>query len=152
MVDSRLYSEIIHTILNGFVTTKSPQIDALYRRFNTTFEEEDKYFSYLETGIGSAVQEVINGDRELQRGYMFQTLALIFIDRQFKLGLTLKAADAVPEVAAELQTGAVDLAILLDGIRDPESHPTLAEFYNATKGTNVGRAKAVRFLYLNAAV
>ena len=95
---------------------------------------------------------MITGDRELQRGYMFQTLALIFIDRQFTLGLAQKAAEAVPEVAAELQTNAIDLAILLDGLRDPESHPPLAEFYDATKGTNVGRAKAVRFLYLNAAV
>jgi hypothetical protein len=152
MVDSRLYSEIIHTILNGFVTTKAAQIDTLYKRFNTTFEEEDKYFSYLEIGIERAVQEVAAGERELQRGYMFQTLALIFIDRQFNLDLRQKAADVAPGVAAELQVGAVDLAVLIDGLRDPESYPALVEFVDATKGTNVGRAKAVRFLYLDAAV
>lgn len=152
MADSRLYSEIIHTVLNGFVTTKSPQIDALYRRFNTTFEEEAQFFSYLEIGIDRATQEVAAGERELQRGYMFQTLALIFIDRHFNLGLGERAADAVPEVAAALQVSTVDLAVLIDGLRDPERHPTLTEFVDATKGTNVGRAKAVRFLYLNAAI
>lgn len=152
MGDNRLYSEIIHTILNGFVTTKAPQIDALYKRFNTTFEEDEEYFAYLETGINRAIQEVDVSERELQRGYMFQTLALIFIDRHFNLGLRQKAVDAAPEVAAALQAGAIDLAILIDGLRDPESHPPLAEFVEATKGTNVGRAKAVRFLYLDAAV
>ncbi|EDK72515.1 hypothetical protein TM7_0352 [candidate division TM7 genomosp. GTL1] len=152
MGDSRLYSEIIHTILNGFVTTKAAQIDALYKKFNTVFEEEDQYFTYLEAGIDRAIQEVSVGERELQRGYMFQTLAIIFINRHFNLGIRQKAVDAAPEVAAALQTGGVDLAILIDGLREPESHPTLAEFVDATKGTNVGRAKAVRFLYLDAAI
>jgi hypothetical protein len=153
MADGRLYSEIIHTIMNGFSTTKSPQIDAIYRTFNTTFEDEEKYFSYLETGIGCASQEVVNGERELQRGYMFQTLALIFIDRQFNLGLRQKAAEIAPEVADAInQLDAVDLPVLIDGLRDPESHPALSEFIDSTKGTNVGRAKAVRFLYLDAAV
>lgn len=152
MADSRIYSEIIHTVASGFVTTKAPQIDALYKRFNTTFDQEDVYFSYLETGLDQAVNEVIGGERELQRGYMFQTLALIFIDRHFNLGLRQKAAELVPEVAAALQLSAIDLAILIDGLRDPENHPMLKEFVDATKGTNVGRAKAVRFLYLDAAV
>lgn len=95
MGDGRLYSEIIHTILNGFVTTKAPQIDALYRRFNTNFEEEEQYFSYLEVGINRAIEEVAAGERELQRSYMFQTIALILIDRQFSLGLKEKTIEAV---------------------------------------------------------
>lgn len=152
MGDCRLYSEIIHTAINGFVTTKGPQIDALYKRFNTTFQEEDLYFSYLEAGIEAAVQEVAGNERELLRGYMFQSLTLIFIDRQFDLGLKQKAIEAAPEVAALLANGRVDLAILVDALRDPDSHPPLSEFVNATKGTNVARAKAVRFLYLDSAI
>lgn len=152
MADNRLYAEIIHTILNGFVTTKSAQIDALYRRFNVELPDEELYFSYLEAGIERAVQELVNGDRELQRGYMFQTLALIFIDRQFNLGLREEAAAVAPEVAAALGGAALELAGLIDSIRDPEGHPNLTEFVDSTKGTNVGRAKAVRFLYLDAAV
>jgi len=152
MGDSRLYSEIIHTIVNGFVTTKGSQIDALYKQFNSTFEEEDLYFNYLQIGIERAVEEVRAGERELNRGYMFQTLTLIMIDRQFNIDLKNRAIDAAPEVFAALQAGPVDLAILIDGLRDPESHTSLAEFIEATKGTNVGRAKAVRFLYLDSAV
>lgn len=152
MGDGRLYSEIVHTIVNGFVTTKGPQIDALYKKYNSTFEEEDEYFQYLEVGIERAAQEAAGGERELQRGYMFQSLALIFIDRQFDLGLKQKAVEAAPEVAAAIQVDAPDLAILIDALRDPEAHPILAEFVEATKGTNVGRAKAVRFLYLDAAI
>lgn len=152
MVDGRLYSEIVHTILNGFVTTKAAQIDGLYRRFNVEFEEEERYFSYLLEGISRALVEVASGERELQRGYMFQTLVLVLIDRQFELGLKSKAVDAVPEVAASLAGSSIEMATLVDGLRDPEVHPSLAEFVDATKGTNVGRAKAVRFLYLDAVV
>lgn len=151
MGDSRLYSEIIHTILNGFVTTKSPQIDALYRRFNSAFEDEERFYSYLTYGINQAVQDVVAGERELQRGYLFQTLCLIHIDRHFNLGLRQLATDTAADVAATVQAGPVDLAILVDSLREPDAHQALAEFINSTKGTNVGRAKAVRFLYLGAA-
>lgn len=152
MGDNRFYSEIIHTVLNGFVTTKATQIDALYRRFNTTFEIEDMCFSYLEHGLIRAMDVVNEGEKELQRSYMFQTIALVFIDRRFELGLREKAIEIVPEVAAALGANTIDLAILIDGLRDPENHGPLAEFVSATKGTNVGRAKAVRFLYLSAAL
>jgi hypothetical protein len=152
MGDCRLYSEIIHTVVNGFMTTKGPQIDALYKRFNTTFELEDLYFSYLEAGIEAAIQEVAASERELLRGYMFQSLTLIFIDRQFDLGLKRKAMEAAPEVAEVLVDGRIDLEILVDALRDPDSHPSLSEFVGSTKGTNVARAKAVRFLYLDAAI
>lgn len=152
MGDTRLYAEIIHTVLNGFVTTKGPQIDALYKRFNTAFEEEDLFFSYLNSGINRAVQDVVDGERELQRGYMFQTIALIYIDREYHLGLREKAGAAAPDVAEVVQGGAVDLPILIESLRSPENHQSLSEFADATKGTNVGRAKAVRFLYLDAAL
>ena len=152
MGDNRLYSEIIHTVVNGFVTTKAAQIDALYKKYNTIFESEDLYFSYLDIGLSRAIKAISGGERELQRGYMFQTIVLIFIDRQFKLGIKEKAREVVPEVAAVLGNYPIDLAILIDGLRDPENHGDLAEFIDSTKGTNVGRAKAVRFLYLSAAL
>ena len=152
MSDTKFYSEIIHTVVQGFVTTKGAQIDALYKRFNTSFEQENQYFAFFEAGIGSAIQEAAGGERELLRGYMFQSLVLIFIDRQHNLGLEQKAKDAAPEVADALEHGRVDLSILIDGLRDPENHPSLTDFIDATKGTNVARAKAVRLLYLNAAI
>jgi Protein of unknown function DUF262 len=152
MADNRLYAEIIHTLLNGFITTKATQIDALYRRFNSAFEEEDKIFDYLEFGINRAIGELITSENEMKRGYMFQTIATVIIDQQFNLGLYQRAAENAPEVAAAVQAAPVSFAALIDGLRDPEAHPTLTEFVKATKGTNVGRAKAVRFLYLSAAV
>lgn len=152
MADTRIYSELIYTVLNGFVTTKSSQIDALYKRYNSTFEEEDRYFSILEAGIDHALPVVSGGDRELQRGYMFQTIVLIFMNRTFNLGLVEQASETAPEVAAAVEAAPVDLAILIDGLRNPEDHPSLVDFQEATKGTNVGKAKAVRFLFLNAAI
>ncbi|PZQ18968.1 MAG: DUF262 domain-containing protein [Ancylobacter novellus] len=152
MADNGLYAEIVHTILNGFVTTKATQIDSLYRRFNTVFEEEDQLFSYLDYGLNRALAEATIGERELQRGYMFQTLTAVFIDRHFNLGLAHRAAEVAPDVAATIRGDQLDIAALIDALRDPERHPLLNEFVEATKGTNVARAKAVRFLYLDAAL
>ncbi|RFC63337.1 DUF262 domain-containing protein [Fulvimarina endophytica] len=152
MSDTRMYAEILHTALNGFVTTKSSQIDGLYRRFNTVFNEEDLFYEYMEVGIGQAADLVAQSEREFQRSYMFQTLVLVFLDRHFNLSLYEQASILVPEIADALQAYPVDLAILSESLRDPDNHPALSEFVASTKGTNVGRAKAVRFLYLNAAL
>ena len=136
----------------ALLQTKSSQIDALYRRFNTTFEEEDRFFDYLEFGLERGLAEIALGERELARGYMFQTIVAILIDRHFNLGLVDRAVETAPEVAAAIQLRPADLAALIDGLRDPERYPSLNEFVEATKGTNVGRAKAVRFLFLGAAI
>lgn len=152
MADGRIYAEIVHTIEGGFVTTKSAEIDNLYKKYNTLFNEEDRYYGYLEVGIESVMQDTTLHQRELLRGYMFQTLALIFIDRHYHLGLADQARLIAPDVHNLLQGHPIDLAILTQALREPDEHPQLSEFVSATKGTNVGRAKAVRFLYLASAV
>jgi len=152
MTDNRIYAEIIHTIDIGFVTTKANNIDALYRKYNTNFDDEDVYFDYIKYGIESILEGGFFHQRELMRGYMFQTLALALIDRHFRLGLMEKAIELVPDVWEELDGRPIDLAILIDAIQAPEDHPELSEFVDSTKGTNVARAKAVRYLYLASAV
>jgi hypothetical protein len=152
MTDTRVYAEIVHTVENGFVTTKGTEIDDLYKKYNTIFNEEDLYYNLLEVGIESVMQDPALHEKELLRGYMFQTMALIFIARHFGLDLLNQAQEVAPDVDAALQGNQIDLAILVDGLRDPEAHPQLNDFIDATKGTNVARAKAVRFLYLAQAI
>jgi hypothetical protein len=150
MADTKIFSEIIHTILNGFVTTKGPQLDALYRQFNTTFDQADLVREYINFCVNEFLQNADWHQRELLRGYMFQSLALVLIDRQFQIGLQDRAAALAPDVAAIVANGGYDLGLLLEAIRDPENAPQLETFVASTKGTNVARAKAVRFLYLAA--
>lgn len=152
MADNRIYAEVIHTVENGFVTTKSDEIDGLYKKYNTAFAEEDLYYRYLETGIEGVMQDTNLYHRELLRSYMFQILALVFIDRQFNLGLLEKARNLAPDIGSQLQEQPIDLGILLEALREPEDHPQLVDWVDSTKGTNVGRAKAIRFLYLNSAI
>ncbi len=150
MADTKILSEIIHTLLNGFVTTKGAQIDGLYRQFNTTFDEADVVHERVVFGVNEFLQNADWHQRELLRGYMFQSLVLVLIDRHFQLGLLDQARVAAPEAAALTAAGGIDLGLLLDAIRDPENAPQLEAFVGSTKGTNVGKAKAVRFLYLAA--
>jgi hypothetical protein len=150
MVDTRLYSEVIHSIESGFVTTKSAQIDALYRKHNSEFEKEAEYLEYLKVGVEKGIQEISDGERELSRGYIFQSIMLVLIDRHFNLGMKQKAAETAPDVASSISDSKFEMSILINCLRDPEEFPELGEFVNSTKGTNVGRAKAIRFLYLDA--
>lgn len=152
MMDTRIFAEVVHTIAHGFVTTKSTQLDALYRRYNSAFEEAALYEKLLTYGVTRILDDTALRERELLRGYMFQTLMLVMIDREFNLGLRAKAVGVAPEVADSVQATEIDLPILIDGLREPDEHPQLAEFVASTKGTNVARAKAVRFLFLDAAV
>ena len=152
MNDLKIFSEIIHTVVNGFATTKGPQLDALYRKFNSTFEEEELFGGYLRFAFDTIIDREDLHIKELMRGYMFQTLSLVMIDRQFNLGLKDKARDQVPETADEIATKGVELDLLIDSMRDPDEYPQLDDFISATKGTNVAKAKAVRFLYLDAAI
>ena len=152
MADTRIFSEVVHTIINEFVTTKAAQLDGLYRRYNSTFEEADRFEQMLEFGVARVLDDIALRERELLRGYMFQTLMLVHIDREYSCGLLAAAQAMVPEVMIQIAGGGVDLPVLIDSLREPDEHPQLSEFIGSTKGTNVARAKAVRFLYLNAAV
>ena len=152
MLDTRIFSEVVHTISVGFITTKAAQLDSLYRRYNSAFEESALYEKLLTYGVMRILNDTTFHERELLRGYMFQTLMLVLIDREFNLGLKAKAAAIAPEVADAVNDAEIDLPVLIDGLREPDEHPQLTEFVASTKGTNVARAKAVRFLFLDAAV
>lgn len=152
MTDTKIFSEVAHTLLSGFVTTKAPQLDGLYRRFNSTFDEAERYDKMLSYGVSSVLADQSLREREILRGYMFQTLMLVFINREFDCGLKEKAALLAPEVQSVVADAEIDLPVLIDSLREPDEHPQLSEFVASTKGTNVARAKAVRFLFLDAAV
>lgn len=152
MKDSKLYAEIMHSVLYGFQTVKGPTLDRMYKQFDKEFLDEDMYLEYLRSGIHQAVNSLVVGEREFQRTYMFQSLVLVFIDREFGLGLLKKAQDAAPGVAARLQGVEVDYSALIDALRSEEPDQQFREFCASTKGTNVGEARAVRFLFINSAV
>lgn len=106
----------------------------------------------LSFGVSSILDNQSLREREVLRGYMFQTLMLVLINRQFDLGLQERAALVAPEARGVVADAEIDLPVLIDSLREPDEHPQLAEFVASIKGTNVAKAKAVRFLFLDAAI
>lgn len=149
MVDTKDYAEIIHTIENGFVTVKAPQIDALYKKYNVEFDPEEEFSRYLSYGLESFLTLEHLHLNALLKHHIFQTLILVMINRHFNLDLEAKALE-VAEIDSGSISEEVDLSVLLAALDDPEEFPQLFQFVEASsKGTNVAKAKAVRFAYFN---
>jgi hypothetical protein len=149
MVDTKNYAEIVHVVENGFVTTKATQIDTLYKKYNVEFDLEESYREMLYSGIEAFLSSDVLHQKPLLKHHIFQTLISVFMDRQFGLGL-LDKAKQVSEIQDSHIGEEIDLATLLAALDDPEEFPQLFSFVEAaSKGTNVGKAKAVRFVYFN---
>lgn len=149
MVDTKDFAEIVHVIENGFVTTKGLQIDNLYKRYNVEFDNEEIYTEMLAVGIEEFLTREMLHRKPLLKHHIFQALALIFIDRKFGLGL-LDRAMAAAEFEQVPSFENLELETLLAALDDPEEFPQLFSFVEAaSSGTNVGRAKARRFVYFS---
>lgn len=150
MIDTKTYAEIVHTAINGFLTTKGPQLDSLYRQFNTSFVEEDAYHEQLSSTLEEFLARPELHEKILLRPHVFQSICLVLLDRKFDRGLRENAAALIPDFVQELPQGGYELTDLVEALREPDEFPQLAKFTDSvSKGTNVGTAKAARFLYLD---
>lgn len=149
MVDTKDYAEVVHSIENGFVTTKGAQIDSIYKKYNAEFEGEDHFRGILNFGLDQFLaMDHLHRDKLLKH-HIFQSIILVLVDRHFNLGLNQQAFRT-----SEIEQGALgpelDLPMLLAALDDPEEFPQLFQFVEASsKGTNVAKAKATRFAYFN---
>ena len=152
MVDTRVYAEMIYIIERGFLTTKSTQLNDIYRIYNTTFSSEEKYAELLEYGVSEFIKRDDLHDKAMVRPHNAQMIMLCLIDDHFQLGLVGRASEAAPDVASHLSSRKYAIDELVSSISDPESFPELAGYSAASRsGLNVGLARATRFLYLRQA-
>jgi hypothetical protein len=154
MTDTRVYAEIIHVLCHQFVTIKKTPIDNLYKQFDKTFVEEIHFSELSSIGLDRAIEFIAGAEPEFKRAFMLPTVALCYISQTFNLGILEKAIAAAPDIARDLQGQRFELSDLAEAVRDPSrARLALVPYAEAcTKGTNVARARAIRFLYLMAAL
>jgi hypothetical protein len=150
MADTKSYADIAFALDRGIATTKGTNLNGLYKKYNTSFEQEDHFRELMIYGIEQFIERSDLHDRVLLKPHVFQTIVLILIARRFDVSYADQPAELEPDVAQDTDQHSYELDDLLAALRDPDANPELVKFTGAVgKGTNVASARAIRYLYLD---
>lgn len=149
MTDVKAYAEIAYVLDQGFQTVKGKEIDALYRKYNSAFPEQERFKELIDTGVKKFVERRDLHVDVFLRSHVFQSIVLAFIHQE-RGRLTDAAHRYAEDCKAHKFDGGFD--VLARALDDPEAFPELAEFIEACSSkTNVNKPKAIRYLYLKKA-
>lgn len=153
MSDSKTYADIAFVIDHGFATTKAPQLDALYRKYNASFDDEERFLTLISSGIESFLAKPSLHQPPLLKSHIFQTIVLILIARQNSQPYDEIPELAFPDTAARVAAHRFTLDDLVAALVDPQNYPELGEFTSSTlQKTNVAEARMIRYIYFKAAI
>ncbi|KQT52994.1 MULTISPECIES: DUF262 domain-containing protein [unclassified Aureimonas] len=153
MVDVKAYSEIAYVLDSDFATIKSERLNALYKKYNSSFPQIDEFRIVICTGLDEFVRREELHLPVFLRAHIFQSIviALISLMGKFRFveriyGENKQHVDEMIDLNPTIET----LGLCLE---DPDSYPGYHRFIQAcTRGTNTGEARTVRFLYFTQAL
>ncbi|WP_431201355.1 DUF262 domain-containing protein [Bradyrhizobium betae] len=152
MGDFKLLADLAYLFDNGIHTTKSTQLDAIYKKYNTSFDREEEFHERLGWGIDTYLSMDAYHDARLTKPYMAYSIISALIDRKYQLAILDQARSLAPEVAAKVDAAPVSLNDLIVALGSPDDSPQLADFVQTTTKTNVDTSRAVRMLYFDSAL
>ncbi|MBH5398439.1 DUF262 domain-containing protein [Bradyrhizobium sp. CNPSo 4010] len=152
MGDFKLVADLAYLVDNGIHTTKSAQLDAIYKKYNTSFDREGEFQERLGWGIDTYLSMDAFHDPRLAKPYMAYSIISALIDRKYQLAILEQARNLVPEIAAKVDAAPVSLDDLIVALGSPEDSPQLADFVQTTTKTNVDTSRAARMLYFDSAL
>lgn len=154
MTDLRLYAEIALTLDSGFQTVKGEQLNRLYRKYNTAFEEADEFREKICYGLDFFIERKTELHYDVfLRMHVFQSIVLAAIARRFTAAFDENARAMLPELAANLDHSPISIETLAGSLREPDAFPQLGEFVKAsTAATNTATSRVTRFLHFRAAL
>ncbi|MCA1458615.1 DUF262 domain-containing protein [Bradyrhizobium sp. BRP22] len=152
MADFKLVADLAYLLEFGIHTTKSAQLDAIYKKYNNAFEREAEFRERLGSSIDEYLDLEAYHEPILAKAYMAYSIVSVLLDRRYNLGLLDQAKSLAPDVAARLEASPVSRDDLLVALGDPEGSPQLLDFTQTVTKTNVDTTRAVRMLYFNSAL
>ena len=79
MQDLKLYTEILHAVENGIITTKKGELNALYRKYDKEFPRLDEFYECLKVAFDRiCTMDFLKGS-DLAKPYVIYSLALALI-------------------------------------------------------------------------
>ncbi|MES2193709.1 MAG: DUF262 domain-containing protein [Pseudomonadota bacterium] len=152
MADFKLVADLAYLIENGIHTTKRAQLDAIYKKYNNTFEREVEFREMLGSSIDAYLALEAYHEPVLAKAYMAYSIVSVLLDRKYQLGLLDQAKQMFPELAEKLEASPISRDDLIVALGDPEGSPQLHDFVQTTTKTNVDTTRAVRMLYFDSSL
>ncbi|MGX5800896.1 DUF262 domain-containing protein [Bradyrhizobium sp. Arg314] len=153
MADTRIFSDLISILEDGFITTKPSNIEALYKRYDREFALSAQYGNLIAEAF-DAWRLFDDGTYErLARKHVFYTyLAALIAKRNSNFVLPGLSGEQTEELSGIRQLG-LTLASLNQALAEEVPEAALSDFVSAcSEKTNVGNQKFRRFAFILAAL
>jgi hypothetical protein len=154
MQDTRLIAEFTYAILNGIETTKSAQLDKMYKTYDREFPQQEEISARLKEAMDVLIlfPEIHNGP--LMKPHIFLTL-LIALSQTLRPTNTLEEALDIPDgFRLNPETALSNLTALSDALAgDVEGQGKFNDFVHASaEKTNVESQRKKRVEWLGKAL
>lgn len=150
MADTKLYSEIIHALLNGITRTYSSDLDKLYKNHEEEFHEEKEIAKKIEHAIDFILNMTDIHGSSLVRPYNFYSLVLAIIHMKHPVGSFLPLYQPHAPYEYNSNVVAANLTLLAQVLETPEdTEEKFKEFVSATSSyTHYKDKREQRFKWL----
>lgn len=157
MKDQKLYSHIAYTMDFGWGTIKDAQLNSVFGKYNDEFPLEDIFERVITIAINRFLDSRLAELHSFQRHSVFESAVLAFVSNEFDTcDWPFNFDQAAEEQRRELMKddySPVPPQSLDAAVEDPDSHPRLRPYVDAAKqGTNVGKSRILRYLYIKDAL
>lgn len=149
MQDTKLLTEISHALLHGIKTTKSKQLDAVYKDNDAEFAQQDEIKDRLTRAFDwlLAVEEIHRGP--LMAPHVFYSLALAVTHMQSPCEALQEAHEVESPMEFQEDIVRTNLGALADALESDPPPEKLQAFVTACKEkTNVEQQRKTRFQWL----
>jgi hypothetical protein len=149
MQDTKLITEIAHTLLNGIKTTKSKQLDDVYKTRDREFPERADIEGRLSTAVDWLVTIEDIHDGPLMAAHVFYALTLAVTHVQNPAARLQEVAHLAAPVNIDPAIATANLSKLADALETDTPPQELEPFVKAcNEETNVEARRKVRFQWL----
>jgi len=149
MAETKLFTEIIHALLNGIMTTKGKELNTLYEKFDKSYPQEKDH----ETKIAYAMKQIaglksIQGTA-LMKPYQVYALALAIIHLKTPVAVLGEVSGTKGKKRASTDEAEENLSLLAAALEEAEEPKKFGDFWRASDSkTNVGTQRQIRFEWL----
>ncbi|MGB9365649.1 MAG: DUF262 domain-containing protein [Xanthobacteraceae bacterium] len=153
MSDYKLITDIVYAIVHGVHTTKSKELDSIYREFDRTFPEEESVGRVVRSSLDAVLARREIQGTNLMKPHIFYSLVLaqmLHLTENEKIREALTAGEVVARSSGDIeQLDFGDLLEMLEGGDENALHPFVKA---CAEKTNVKEPREVRIAYLYHAI
>ena len=150
MADTKLYTEIVHALVNGIKTTRRVDFNSMYKQFDDVFKHEKEFTERLNSALKRLDAWEALHDSSLMKHYNVYALALAITHLSSPVSALNNTWPNKKAIAINDATAQQKLSELADVLDDMDGHKddAFTPFIKANSAkTNVESHRKMRFLW-----